>query len=196
LEEQLAIARLKKGDLAGMEPLVRCYQVQAVYAAFLVVQDMALAEDVVQAAFLRAAERIDQFDTRRSFGGWFFRSVMNDAIKAAKRQQRNVPLVDEVDDDHAGLAGGVQLTDTLPGPEELVESEETRRAVWQALEQLAPEQRAVVIAHHFLGMSTAEMTAEFERPSSTIYWWLRTARKRLEELLERFRQQSQEERQD
>jgi RNA polymerase sigma-70 factor (ECF subfamily) len=46
--------------------LVRQYQVQAVRTAYLIVRDRALAEDIVQAAFLRAYERISQFDARKN----------------------------------------------------------------------------------------------------------------------------------
>ena len=82
MEEQKAIARLKRGDISGLEALVRKYQVQAVRAAYLIIRDRALAEDIVQAAFLRAYERIGQFDAGRPFGPWFLRSVVNDAVKA------------------------------------------------------------------------------------------------------------------
>jgi RNA polymerase sigma-70 factor (ECF subfamily) len=92
MEEQEAIARLKRGDVGGLEALVRRYQVQAVRTAYLITRDRALAEDIVQAAFLRAYERIDQFDAGRPFGPWFLRSVANDAVKAAARRERLVPL--------------------------------------------------------------------------------------------------------
>ena len=63
MEEQEAIARLKRGDVGGLEVLVRGHQVRAVRTVFLITRDRALAEDIVQAAFLRAYERIGQFDS-------------------------------------------------------------------------------------------------------------------------------------
>ena len=48
MEEQDAIMRLKQGDIAGLEALVRRYQVQAVRTAYLVTRDLPLAEDIVQ----------------------------------------------------------------------------------------------------------------------------------------------------
>jgi DNA-directed RNA polymerase specialized sigma24 family protein len=41
---------------------VRQYQAKAVHTAYLIIGDTALAEDVVQTAFLRVAQKIDQFD--------------------------------------------------------------------------------------------------------------------------------------
>ena len=47
MDERQAIARLKQGDLGGLEFLVRTYQLQALHAAYLIVQDRDLAEDIV-----------------------------------------------------------------------------------------------------------------------------------------------------
>lgn len=187
LEEKQAIARLKQGDLGGMEVLVKRYQERAVYAAFLIVRDPKLAEDTVQEAFLRAAEKIGQFDETRPFGPWFLRSVVNAATKAARRQRRFVSLeTDEAvaDEDSARVAGW--LLDPDPQPETLVETRETRAMVWQALGQLSPEQRAVIIMRHFLDMNEAEMTRQLERPLSTVRWRLREARNRLRKMLQLF----------
>ena len=64
MEDRIAISRLKKGDFKALETLVTRYQVPAVQAAYLIVRDRALAEDVAQNAFVKAAERIHQFDER------------------------------------------------------------------------------------------------------------------------------------
>ena len=176
-----AVARLKRGDLGGLEALVRRYQVRAVHAAYLIVRDRALAEDVAQAAFIHAAEKIDQFDDRRPFGPWFLRSVVHAALKAARRQKRMISL--EADPADVGFPLADWLADPTPRPEALVESEETCRAIWQALGQLSPEQRSAIVLRHFLEMSEAEMMAELQRPSSTVKWWLHTARQKLRTLL-------------
>jgi RNA polymerase sigma-70 factor (ECF subfamily) len=68
MEEAEAIAQLRQGDVRGLDALVRGHQVQAVRTAYLITRDRALAEDIVQAAFVRGYERIEQFDTGRPFG--------------------------------------------------------------------------------------------------------------------------------
>ena len=52
MQERAAIVRLQQGDINGLEPLVREYQLQAVRAAYLITRDHALAEDIVQTAFI------------------------------------------------------------------------------------------------------------------------------------------------
>jgi RNA polymerase sigma-70 factor (ECF subfamily) len=178
MDEQQAISRLKQGDLSGLEFLVRKYQAQAVHTAVLISGDPALAEDLVQTAFLRVASKIDQFDEQRAFRPWFLRTVVNDAIKAAKRQQKSVSL-----DEPADEVVSDWLMDKAPRPEELAEASDLRRKVWTALQQLPPEQRAVSVQRHFLEMSEAEMVEKLQVPASTVKWWLHTARKSLKVLL-------------
>jgi RNA polymerase sigma-70 factor, ECF subfamily len=181
LDEKQAIAHLKQGDPRGLEALVYQYQLQALRAACLIVSDPALAEDIVQAAFIRAGERIGQFDSQRPFGPWFLRSVVNDALKAANGRKRFVSL-DTLDCEDAPV-----LTDPAALPEELVEAEETVQAVWRAVSQLPPKQRAAIVLRYYLGLSEDEMTKELHGPQGTIKWWLYAARQRLKKLLEPLR---------
>jgi RNA polymerase sigma-70 factor (ECF subfamily) len=179
MDEQQAITRLKQGDPNGLEVLVRLYQLQALRAASLITGDYPLAEDIVQNAFLRAAEKIDQFDSGRPFAPWFLRIVVNDAIKAAQKQKRQVSLdVDERDEPR-------NLPDPAPLPEELVETEEFHQSIQRALAKLPPVQRAAIVMRYYLGMSEQAMTEELDSPAGTVKWRLHEARRRLEELLRR-----------
>jgi RNA polymerase sigma-70 factor (ECF subfamily) len=181
MEEQEAIARLKRGDIGGLEALVRKYQVQAVRTAYLIIRDRALAEDIVQTAFLRAYERIGQFDAGRPFGPWFLRSVVNDAVKAAIRRKRQVSLKASPEGEETSLAD--LLADPAPGPDDLVEAAEIRRIVWNALGKLPPAQRAAIVLRYYLDLSGAEMADELACPPGTVKWRLHAARKRLRTLL-------------
>lgn len=177
MDEQTAISRMKQGDLNGLELLVKRYQVRAVHAAYLILYDRSLAEDVAQTAFVKVAERIHQFDERRPFAPWFFRIVVNDALKAARRRKRSLSIDENLDDSALELAAW--LKDPTPQPPQLVEAREQQHAILQAVRSLTPEQRAVVVMRYFLEMSEADMSAQLERPLSTIKWWLRDARKSL-----------------
>ena len=194
LEEKLAIARLKQGDLDGMEALVKRHQVRAVSAAYLIVRDPKLAEDIVQEAFLHAAEKIDQFDESRPFGPWFLRSVINASTKAVQKQKRFIPLEGTREEEISKVADW--LIDPDPRPEQIIETQETRQIVWKALAELTAEQRAVVVMRHFLEMSEAEMTDRLDRPLTTIRWRLKTARNQLRKILQSFWKSEYQEAQD
>jgi RNA polymerase sigma-70 factor (ECF subfamily) len=181
MEDRIAISRIKQGDLRGLEFLVNRYQVQAVYAAYMIVYDRALAEDITQTAFVKVAERVHQFDEGRPFTPWFFRIVVNDAIKVAKRLKQNVSLDEQPDEPAVNLAS--LLADPNPRPEQLVELKEMHGNILKAIQSLPPEQRAVIVMRYYLELSEADMSVKMDRPLSTIKWWLRDARRRLRNLL-------------
>ncbi|HTX79830.1 MAG TPA: sigma-70 family RNA polymerase sigma factor [Longilinea sp.] len=177
MDEKQAIAQLKRHNPDGLENLVYQYQVQAVRTACLIVGDRAQAEDIVQAAFIRAGERIDQFDDQRPFGPWFMRSVARDALKALERQKRFTSL-------EAGEeTGTLDLFDPAPLPEEAVETGEIRQAVWQALESLSPKQRAAVVMRYYLEMHEDEIAEALHGAKGSVKWWLFMARQHLKNLL-------------
>jgi RNA polymerase sigma-70 factor (ECF subfamily) len=181
VDEGKAIARLKAGDIRGLETLVEAYYTRAMRAAYLVTHDQALAEDVVQSAFIRAYERIASFDATRPFGPWFLRSVVNGAATQAAARARVVALDA---DDPAAAASRANLA-IEPGlrPEELLEQAETREEVWRALDQLPPPQRAAIVMHYYLGLPDAETAEQLGVPPATVRWRLHAARKRLRQLL-------------
>ncbi len=182
MEESKAIALLQQGDLNGLETLVELYQVKAVQAACLIVQDRALAEDIVQKTFIIAAERIHQYDPHRPFKAWFFRSVINASIKAAKKQKRQTRLDDPLPGQNFSLAD--MLADVNPLPEDWLEDQDHRASIQAAIDSLPADQRAVIVMRYFLDFSEADMAGKMEKPLSTIKYWLRTARKSLIRLLD------------
>ena len=177
--EQQAITHLKNGNLAGMAELVRKYQANAVHAALLIVIDQGTAEEVVQEAFLRAYQKIDQFDDRRPFGPWFYRIVVRMALRTAAKQKQDEPL----EEPKNGGRTAEWLIDPGLDPQEIAENEELREAIWKALGQLTPGQRASVVIRYFLEENEKEMISELNRPLTTIKWWLFSARQRLRPLL-------------
>lgn len=176
-----AIARLKAGDISGLETLVERYQIEAVQAAVLITGDRELAEDIVQSAFLRIFEKIQGFDETYPFRPWFMRIVVNDAIKAAVRRWRQISLSDE--DDEKCTAVVESLLACSLEPEDIVEQREVAAALRQAIARLAPSQRASIVLHYFLNLSTAETAEKLGCSPGTLRWHLFTARARLQNLL-------------
>lgn len=180
MDDDHAIALLKRGDLSGLEPLIERYSLRALRTSVLIVQDAGLAEDVVQQAFVDAAGKIQQLNSDR-FGGWFLTIVVRSSIKAAKKQARLMPL--EENDDGQIQRLSEWLVDRRPSPEEMVVSAQFREDVWKALAQLAPELRAAVTMKYYLEMSGIDITRATGSPLSTIKWRLYAARQKLRGLL-------------
>jgi RNA polymerase sigma-70 factor (ECF subfamily) len=181
MDDTAAIQRLRRGDIGGLDELMLRYQLQAIRAAYLVCQDVSMAEDIVQSAFIRAYERIDQFDISRSFGPWFLRSVVNDAIQATVREQRTIPL--DTDTQIRSLAQSTKWGSTTVDVVEQVERLETGAEIRAAIALLPAEQRAAIVLRYYLDLSDDEISARLHSTPSTVRWRLHTARKRLRTLL-------------
>ncbi|MCG8353003.1 MAG: RNA polymerase sigma factor [Chloroflexales bacterium] len=182
MEDQEAVRRLRQGDIGGLESLVQRYQLQAVHVAYLITREQAIAEDVVQDAFLQAYRRIEQFDMNRPFGPWFLRIVANNAVKAMRRDKKQIALSQHNGDRQPDRADTL-ATQCIDNPELLFERAETSEAVLSALDGLSPAQRAVIVQKYYLDMSEAEMVAASGSAPGTIKWHLHRARKRLQALL-------------
>src|SRR5690606_22404494 len=71
-EERNLIQRVQRGDRAAAEALIRAQQ-QSLFAYMLRMSgNRETAEDITQAAFVRALANIDRFDTRYRFSTWLF----------------------------------------------------------------------------------------------------------------------------
>ncbi len=173
MSDQREMERLRRGDIAALGTLVERYQTRSLRAAYLVTHDLPLAEDVVSAAFLRVFERADRYNPTQ-FGPWFYRIVVNDAIKAVQRRDRTTTL------DHAE---NTERPGDSPDPEAAAALNEERRAVRDALAELTPSQRGVVVMRYFLELSESEMVERTGRTKGTVKRHLHDARARLKRLL-------------
>jgi RNA polymerase sigma-70 factor (ECF subfamily) len=175
LEDDKAVRRMKDGDIAGLADVVRRYQVRAVRAAFLVTQDEALAEDVVQDVFIRLHQRIGRFDDRRPLEPYLMRSVINGALNAMRREMRSASF----NEDTGPLEHQLQTASV----ESEVEMAEQARELLHALAQLPARQRAAIVQRYYLELSEDEMAQALDAPAGTVKWLLHAARMRLRDLL-------------
>lgn len=166
--------RLKRGDIGGLETLVRAYQVKATRVAFLITNDTALAEDIMQTAFIRVYDHIDTFDEARPFEPWLMRIVVNTALKTLRRDRQRLDWDFNVEDVFA---------ESDADPADVLESQELARRVQAALNRLKPEQRAVIVLRYYLGYSETEISSELQRPLGTVRWQIHAARQQLKGLL-------------
>ncbi len=160
MSDSEAIALLARGDIGGLEILVKQYYVQA--------------------AFLRVFERIHQFDTTRPFAPWFLRSVVNDALMSARKQGRLVSMDSALADNNTQA---LAMTSPDKNLDEMLIAAETSEAIWVALGKLSAEQRSAIVLRYYLDLSEAEMSNELEVAPGTVKSRLHTARRRPQQLL-------------
>jgi RNA polymerase sigma-70 factor, ECF subfamily len=167
------VARVRRGDAAAFEVLVRRHCRAAYLVALARVGERADAEDVCQEALLRAWERIQECRDPSRFAGWLLTIVRNTAHN--RREYLAVRGVESLD--HPRLPASTSRTDDRTDQAEL------RDTLSAALALLAPGQREVVLLHDLEGWSHAEIAARLEMSEVGSRRQLSDARKRLRETL-------------
>jgi len=175
-EPQNAVRRLKRGDIGGLEALVSRYQVRAARTAFLILQDEAAAQDVVQDVFLKLYRNIRHFDETRPFEPYLLKSVVHAALNLARHDRK----VSSLDGDLAEIESLLASGDT---PEAQTEARQRSQQILAALEKLSPRQRAVIVQRYYLEMSEKEMSEHLDVSPGTVKWLLNAARARLRDIL-------------
>ncbi len=182
MDELTAITKLKSGDIRGLEILVRKYQLEAVRIAYPIINDLGLAEEVVQEVFIRVYQRIHQYDETRPFRAWFLRIVVNEALKTVKSQERLVSLED---DELFGQPAAQNNSKLRFEQEEFSDFRDDCDFIQELMQQLTPEHRAVLELKYYLEMSDDEIAETVQIPSGTVKSRLHSAKNHFRALVKR-----------
>ena len=155
-DERAWVRGAQAGSASDLEALFRAHWPRAYRAAYLVVHDAAGAEDVAQEAFLAAVRALDRFDSRRPFGPWLHRIVVNRAIDWARARA----LRREVGTEEAVAAA--------PAPDAADVAARPSEDVLAALASLTPDHRAVIVLRYLLEYSPGEISRILELPRGTV----------------------------
>jgi RNA polymerase sigma-70 factor (ECF subfamily) len=161
------VAALRAGDEAAFSTLVDKYGATMLRVARGFVRTQAVAEEVVQEAWLGVLKGLDRFEERSSLKTWIFRILTNVAKTRGERESRSVPFSalesDETDGpavDPERFSAGAWASPPAPWddvPEDRLLSLETRAAVDRAIEKLPPGQRTVIDLRDVRGWSPEEV---------------------------------------
>lgn len=167
-QERELVARVQGGDTEAFDALVAGYVRRSRAIAYRLMQNREDADDLVQDAFLRALQRIDEFNPARPFGPWFFRLLVNTGLDTIRRLKlRNTE------------GEPMEAPDPGPRPDQDLERTEIRSRFEQALADLPARQRLVVWAHEVDGMDTREIAETTGTAQATVRWHLHAGRKAL-----------------
>lgn len=163
-EEIALVEKAKAGDFDAFEQLVKSCERRVWAIAWRMIGDREEAENIVQAAFLKAMEALASFRGESAFCTWVGRIATNEGLEILRRRRhRDMLSLDalssEGSDDDGPIPQPELLADWREDPSRGVEREEIRRLLDRALDELTPGLRAVFVMRDVEGMSTAE-TAE------------------------------------
>jgi len=163
------IAAARKGDRRAMAALYTAHSGRVYSVVRRMVGDDHLAEDVSQDAWVRAFEKLHSFRGESSFGTWMHRLAVNSALNRLRRQSKR-PNVEAAADKQSG-----------PPPTD--DTVLNQKLLSQALDQLSPGYRTVLVLHDVQGLTHDEIADRMGVAVGTSKSQLHKARARMRDLL-------------
>ena len=155
--EDLALVQAaREGDIAAFETLLKRYDRNVFRIANHITQNREDAEDVVQDAFLKAYQKLDQFQGNSKFYTWLVRIAVNEALmKLRKRKASKTVSIDEDVETEEGFVPR-EVTDWSPNPEQQYKQAELSDILEKTIQGLPAGFRTVFVLRDVEGLSTEE----------------------------------------
>jgi RNA polymerase sigma-70 factor (ECF subfamily) len=185
-DELSLVQAAKKGDVGAFGELVKRYDRNVFRIALHITQNREDAEDVVQDAFLKAYENLEQFQGQSKFYTWLVRIAVNEALMKLRRRrpERMVSLDQDVQTEEDSMPR--EVADWSPNPEQLYNQAELRDILGKTIQGLPPSFRTVFVLRDVEGLSTEETAQALELSVPAVKSRLLRARLQLRERLNRY----------
>lgn len=157
------ITRCRRGDRQALGELIKEYERPIYNAAYRILGNIDDAADVTQTVFMKAFERLDQYNPEYKFFSWIYRIAVNESINLHNRNKNLQSLEDE---DIVGASN----------PEEDVDANKLSRIIQAGLMELQDDYRVVVVLRHFSDMSYRDISVVLHIPEKTVKSRLYSAR--------------------
>lgn len=164
------VTRTLEGDRRAFEALIGRYERPVYNAAFRMLNDSDDARDVAQTVFLKAYEKLGDFNPEFRFFSWIYRIALNESVNHLNRRGRTEELAEEP---AAGEAG----------PDDEMDREMQSRRLQVALMRIKPDYRAVIVLKHFLDCNYAEISQILDIPEGKVKSRLYSGRQLLKDAL-------------
>jgi RNA polymerase sigma-70 factor (ECF subfamily) len=195
------LSRLRAGDERAFEMLVQRHHRTMLAVARQYVSTRAIAEEVVQEAWLGVLKGLDRFEGRSSLSTWILRILVNIAKTRGVRESRTVPYAalagpdDEVSVEPERFRGPNDPytggwwafpEDWRKRPEQALLQRETLRLVTEAIDALPPLQRSVIAMRDIQGLDPEDVCSVLEISAGNQRVLLHRARSRVRAALEKY----------
>jgi RNA polymerase sigma-70 factor (ECF subfamily) len=182
--EARLVKKLRSGNDAAMEEFYNIYR-SRLYALILdqVGRDQTIAEDLVQETFLAALSSLDKFRGDSQLYTWL-RSIAFHKLNDFYRRQVRQPKSRESSPDYDVMKQLEQTGDDKPAASAVMETEEIRQSVHQALEDLPQDYQEVLVLKYLEEMPVLEISQVMGRSPKSVEGLLSRARKAMRASLE------------
>ena len=156
--DEEVVERIKAGHTALYEIIMRRYNQRLYRIARAILRNDSEAEDVMQDAYVRAYQHLDQFAGKAPFATWLTRIAVNESLGRVKLRNR----IDQLDENEDEGRFSMSLAEAAPDPESAASTGELNKLLEAALLDLPEQYRTVVMLRDVEEMSTTETAAALE----------------------------------
>jgi RNA polymerase sigma-70 factor, ECF subfamily len=149
------VIRARDGDLDAFSALTSGRTSRLFAIARLILRDAERAEDAVQDALIQAWQDLRGLRDPDRFDAWLRRLLVRACYRAAERNRRHATV--ELNTDLAGSSGGDPQSQAA-----------VRDQLERGFRRLSPEHRAVIVLHHYVGLSLADAADTLGIPLGTM----------------------------
>jgi RNA polymerase sigma-70 factor, ECF subfamily len=185
-EDGTLVRASKAGDVAAFEELVKRYDSKLLRIAQHVTHNLEDAQDAVQEAFLKAFQKLRQFQEKSKFSTWLIRITINQALMKLRKQRRQREV--SIDEDFQTEEGTLPLevADWAPNPEQRYTASELKEILTKALQELQPGLRVVFVLRDIEGLSLGQTAETLDLTVSAVKARSWRARMQLRERLSKY----------
>jgi len=158
--ERSLVERAAAGDERAFEALVRQSADRLFGIAYRILRDHDRAEDALQQTLATIWDELPRLRDPDRFEAWTYRLIVRTSIAQARRERRGGPTVQLLPDDM--IAG----SSPTRSPAE-IDAVADRDQVQRGLLRLKPDQRAILVLQHYMGLSLAEIADVLGIPAGT-----------------------------
>lgn len=186
ISELPLVQAAKKGDLEAFSQLVKRYDRNIFRIAQHITHNEEDAQDVVQDAFLKAYQNLEQFQGNSKFYTWLVRIAVNEALMKLRRRRtdKTVSIDENVETEEGSMPR--ELADWGPNPEQLYRQSELSDILKKTIQGLPSGFRTVFVLRDVEGLSTEETAEMLELSIPAVKSRLLRARLQLRERLAKY----------
>jgi len=187
VSDELALVQAaKQGDVGAFEQLVKRYDRNIFRIAQHITQNREDAEDVVQDAFLKAYENLDQFQGNSKFYTWLVRIAVNESLMKLRRRKtsKTVSMDEDVETEEGSMPR--EFADWSPNPEQQYGQSELSDILRKTIQGLPASFRTVFVLRDVEGLSTEETAEMLDLSIPAVKSRLLRARLQLRERLNKY----------
>jgi len=153
--DQDLVVRAQRGDREAYETLARSAAPRLYLTAHRIVRDTDRADEAVQQTLVAIWRELRSLRDPARFDAWTYRLVVRFCLLESRRAQRT------------GVRE-IRLDEMIPSATDAFGASDLRDQLDRALGELSPDHRAVVVLHHYAGLSLAEIAEILAVPYGTV----------------------------